>query len=297
MSSDMTSFVCNFEGVLQVVTKNTFIDVQPVAASNRASSVPAAARLAGYTNMSSPYKSPKAVGSICFGDFGAEESTEGGSDSASATSEDSAEDKQLGPTQEGMEVVAPVFWAAVPVVPVVPIMAPGPPPPPAAPQSTRLSASAKAWKPIANTVQKPKKAQEKRFEKQCETIASAVEAALSEITGAVTTETVRVRPNGWAVVAHVRAAEIHLKERYLLQAKEELLSAASGSDNVYVLGYKARPFVATVMGFDAMLGTMEDESQACWETYEQGFCARGSCCRWKHPKISTTLGVMIKLSE
>lgn len=72
-------------------------------------------------------------------------------------------------------------------------------------------------------------------------------------------------------------------------AKAALLEAAASSKSVYVLGYEATPFEENSssmgMGFAATLAVVAPdwECSACWETYQKGFCPRGSACKWVHP--------------
>jgi hypothetical protein len=71
------------------------------------------------------------------------------------------------------------------------------------------------------------------------------------------------------------------------KAKAALLEAAEWSHNVYVLGYEATPFEDSPYGpsFSTALvvAPSEWECSACWDTYQQGVCPRGSTCKWQHP--------------
>lgn len=67
-------------------------------------------------------------------------------------------------------------------------------------------------------------------------------------------------------------------------AKAALLEAAARSQNVYVLGYEAIPFVdkPTGTGFSGTLAIASGQ-HCCWDTYQNGFCRRGQKCKWRHP--------------
>lgn len=70
-------------------------------------------------------------------------------------------------------------------------------------------------------------------------------------------------------------------------AQAALLEATNRSQHVYVLGYETKPFEDNPhgTGFSATLAvaSAEWEATACWDTFQKGFCPRGSACRWHHP--------------
>lgn len=69
-------------------------------------------------------------------------------------------------------------------------------------------------------------------------------------------------------------------------AQKSLLDATASSQNVYVLGYAAQPFVRlNGHGFKAILSEMPASVQhrVCWDSYQYGSCPRPSTCRWGHP--------------
>jgi hypothetical protein len=95
------------------------------------------------------------------------------------------------------------------------------------------------------------------------------------------------------VVAGVRSSLMHDSVKAtLLLAKEAILDAATDSRGTYVLGYVQDgtgygPFQdgPDMCSFHATLATVPaaNESQACWDTYQKGFCPRRATCRWVHP--------------
>jgi len=174
---------------------------------------------------------------------------------------------------------------------------PPPPAPPAAPASgshVRLSAKAKAWVPTGSSV--PGAPRPPEIQYQLLALLSYMKAVLAGtdcVQGVEATE----GPLGWCVVAQVPSQDFHRKEQLLGLAKEALLQAAVESETVYVLGYRWRPFVATPLGFSAVLGGVRDPKQACWGLLKSGICRDGGCCRWEHPISKVTINVMVKLAE
>lgn len=88
---------------------------------------------------------------------------------------------------------------------------------------------------------------------------------------------------GWACQVEVLHPGAHALNEVLECAKANLLEAAGSSNDIYVMGYEATPFQTKPDGFEATLGVMQDESQACWDSYTSGSCCRGVRCRWQHP--------------
>merc|ERR550537_1292725 len=88
-------------------------------------------------------------------------------------------------------------------------------------------------------------------------------------------------PTGFCLTAEMSRSALGNWERALSMAKQALLDAASRSANIYVLGYKARPFTQTATGFEATLAKMPiEEESVCWTTFEEGHCVRGPACCW-----------------
>lgn len=88
---------------------------------------------------------------------------------------------------------------------------------------------------------------------------------------------------GWTCQVEVLHSGAHALNEVLECAKANLLEAAGSSNDIYVMGYEAAPFQNKPDGFEATLGVMQDESQACWDSYTSGSCCRGVRCRWQHP--------------
>mmetsp|Transcript_1521 Transcript_1521/g.3243 ORF Transcript_1521/g.3243 Transcript_1521/m.3243 type:complete len:207 (-) Transcript_1521:35-655(-) len=106
-------------------------------------------------------------------------------------------------------------------------------------------------------------------------------------------------PRGWNVIAYVRTQSKRKERRRVWEclihvAKEALLYAAGASDNVFLLGYDASPFMPMSMGFGCAAAVMPDETKACWATYSKGFCDRPGSCGLEHPKSQVAINVQLK---
>lgn len=287
----------------KVLTKNTFIEMRPVQEERRCGSVPASSRLAGLGLQDRCEVSAKTSPRLSVGASCEDGSTEAGTDSASAASDEdlasmalaSASMPAMGSADQASDAKAALAsWLPGIFSGENSDIAGGCPPPP--PHRGKLSSRAKAWTPLVPATPGGARPVDGRFRYQCGFVADYVKVALTANACAVSAEAVE-GPHGWAIKVHVRAKDLCHKEWLLLQAKEALLRAAERSDNVYVMGYRARPFVSTLPGFDAKLGAMVDTDKACWDVFAQGYCGRGASCRWQHPEQTATLNVMVKLIE
>jgi len=170
----------------------------------------------------------------------------------------------------------------------------GPPGPPRQPRlavaSSRLNAAARAWTPSAELSGGVSEAS-RRFQLQMERIVQATRAMLMGCLSIVAVDTTR-GTCGWTISAKIAKEEFHSKEFVLTRAKETFLMAAEASENVYVLGYLARPFVGTPMGFGARFAAVPDEHKACWGLLKNGLCQFGDSCRWQHPECQATVNVL-----
>jgi len=99
---------------------------------------------------------------------------------------------------------------------------------------------------------------------------------------------------GWNIEITLKEDSTAHKEYLLSLAKNALFEATNNSNNVYIMGYAAKPFTTKSQGFVSILGDMPDESKACWDLYSKGFCCRERECRWQHPQCLTPINVMLK---
>lgn len=132
--------------------------------------------------------------------------------------------------------------------------------------------------------------------RQLAMVVAAVSAAISG-TGHVKSAKATEGPRGWSIIAKISAEDAEHKEAALNAARDALLRAAKDSGAVYVLGHKAEPFLSTPVGFAASLGTVADDGAACWNMINQGFCRRGTACRFEHPAHQTTVNVMVQVER
>lgn len=84
------------------------------------------------------------------------------------------------------------------------------------------------------------------------------------------------------------------KDCLLSLAKRAIFEATKSCKDVYILGHSAKPFIAKPNGFVTLVANLEDESKACWGLYNQGFCNRGTACRFEHPACVVPVNVVIK---
>jgi hypothetical protein len=123
----------------------------------------------------------------------------------------------------------------------------------------------------------------------------AVQAAMAS-SGLASEGGILERPTGWAITMYVHATNLVLKEQIIMLGKASLIENSKRSQNIYVLGYCNQPFVITPMGFSAILCEAEN-SNACWEFIQTGFCRFRNGCKWRHPNCQAVVSVMIKIKE
>jgi hypothetical protein len=78
--------------------------------------------------------------------------------------------------------------------------------------------------------------------------------------------------------------------------KDGLLQGAEASDSTYILGYGGQAFKnLDSLSFSANICSMPAAhyETACWDTYEKGFCRRGSTCCWTHPDEADTMRLIV----
>jgi len=167
--------------------------------------------------------------------------------------------------------------------------------------ATPLRVSARPWEPppaplatAAEATAPSASAASRKFRKQLRATVRKVEAALSQCSCIGSVEACESSEGGWSITVRIRPQDLNRKEATLTCAKEALLHAATESTQLYVLGYKARPFTATADGFAATVGCVRDEAKACWFAVGQGFC-RQEQCQWQHPLSETSINVAVVL--
>jgi len=133
------------------------------------------------------------------------------------------------------------------------------------------------------------------FKQEVADVALAVTAELESCTYADKVETFKDKSGqGWTIEV-LPKEELKPHKEYLVSlAKNLLFSATSNSNNVYIMGYSAKPFVEKSQGFVTVLGAMQDESKACWDFYSKGACSRSCECRWEHAECLMPINIVIK---
>lgn len=310
----MVSSAANMEQPWAVTVKNTFITVagdDGEASTGRSSSLPPSLRLAASGGDSSPTASSQRrlragrrgrAGAKAVGEEDA--STEADSlpaeEDASTEAGNSVEEEQstadaeamLELEQPGTSNLAVGEGSAKPEGALAQVIC-GPVGHPST-GTQRLNSAAQAWTPSAALTSAPSESG-RRFHLQLERIIQAARSILLGCACVVAVEPTRAAC-GWSVAVRIRKEEFHCKELVLTHAKEAFLMAAEASENVYVLGYLARPFVASLVGFSARFAAVQDDHNACWGLLKTGCCQFGNKCRWQHPECQATVSVLALLA-
>lgn len=183
----------------------------------------------------------------------------------------------------------------------------------ASPGAAKLSSGAKVFVPAASTAEvspgaakfssgakvfvpaQGKAEEHSVFSPQAEQLVEVVRVALMQAGAALLVGDVEATPGaqGWTVSAQILPEGWGWRERLLSVAKEALLRSAEQSESVYVLGYAAKPFTSTPLGFAATLAGIEDESKTCWWHVAKLSCRKGEKCTWQHPKFMVQIWVNI----
>lgn len=270
-----------------VAVKNTFIHFQEDSENEEESprsqrrrlSVPPSVRLAGIVARKASTESE--VSTIA--DSSSDESIAGDKESASPAST-AANTPMVSPRQRK------VNWADMEESWPLP-----PDPPPQSqcrvrsPVRTRLNAKAARWQPSA------REGEQQLITRQVGHVMEQLQATLDFGVAPVKIEIHGAEMGQCCVVLWIRPADSWMTESLLIAAKEALLRVGQ-SDKVFVLGYQGRPFTPQMHGFSAMLTTVEEKTQACWELFKKGFCCRGTACRWQHPAMAYPVNVAVQLS-
>lgn len=176
------------------------------------------------------------------------------------------------------------------------------------PTKSRLSSSAKAFKPRGLQQMTPQVAaghaqaslvtavwmsqgQTSFFVQRCGNVIDNLRMTLIS-TRHVNGVEVRMGEQCWSVAVQLPKGVV--PDETLNAAKKSLLEGAENSENIYVLGYNSAPFVSTPFGFSAFLCDVKDNAAACWDMYSTGYCRRCKRCPWEHPEQQARVSVIIK---
>jgi len=98
----------------------------------------------------------------------------------------------------------------------------------------------------------------------------------------------------WSIIYRLRDQDMECRDEVLELTKTYIQSAAKASNTFHLLGSRQDPFWPKQKGFSAQLGSMQDETMACWNFYDTGNCTKEDKCRWQHPLFRHRLIVMVK---
>lgn len=102
---------------------------------------------------------------------------------------------------------------------------------------------------------------------------------------------------GWYVIVRMQPRNLAHKEEVFTLAKEALTIAAENSDSVYIMAFRATPFMPVPTGFVAKFCHVAEQRRACWHVLQQGFCRYGNFCAWEHPACQATISVNFVLID
>jgi len=105
------------------------------------------------------------------------------------------------------------------------------------------------------------------------------------------------RPRGCTLTAKISTEHVQYMDVLKSVAKEALLAQACEGSGAYLLGHKEQPFAAAPRGFDASLVKEVEAETLCKALYEEGYCPRGSRCRFRHPTSCVFLTFQMAVSR
>lgn len=154
----------------------------------------------------------------------------------------------------------------------------------------KLSAKATAFKP------RPQVSSE-----ELDKVASMIEATKKNLENSRSIASVDAvhTPEGWSIVIVPGGKSRSPVDRVVAAAKDALLKAAEGSDNVYVLGYAApqSAFAEKPQGFEAQLAVMKSTETACWRIFKRGACHHDADCCKDHPSLQVPVQVYVESAQ
>jgi len=159
--------------------------------------------------------------------------------------------------------------------------------------TTRLNPEARAFEPCSPSLAA-----------EVATVIDAAKLSLMSCEHIMRVKVTEEGASGTCVVAEIcdLDSQAFLAHEILSMTQAALLQAAANSQSVYILGYATVPFAEFQeidhVGFKATVGTVQTHQQttACWDTFQKGFCPRRATCRWCHPSESelVPLSVIVK---
>mmetsp|Transcript_109875 Transcript_109875/g.309893 ORF Transcript_109875/g.309893 Transcript_109875/m.309893 type:complete len:317 (-) Transcript_109875:145-1095(-) len=161
-------------------------------------------------------------------------------------------------------------------------------------RTSRLNSQAKSWVPTCHptttTLVATTSALPGQVRRQFGEVVAAALAALKTCSNTEMHEDSR----GWSLYGYVKPENSPHCVRVLDLAKDSLHRASEQSSNIYLVGYKAKPFLQTsALGFNVRLALVQDERSACWDLLGTGVCSRNHGCRWQHPAWQVHVAVQL----
>jgi len=254
--------------------KNTFIDVtEPIVQpAGRPSSVPPCARLCGSR---SAHMKKEEDGANAQQNSILRSLTSASTEDELSTEADTSKGEEDVSTESGTNEEELRFEPDTPV------------------QHSHLSSTARPWTPsLVSAWRGPR-----NFLSQVEQIMDTMAKALDCHPAVVSAEASRAARYGWSLFLRMRSHDLHRREVVLSQVKEGIIAGAAASQTVYVLGYKARPFATSPVGFATQLVEVSSPNEACWGLLERGCCNFGPACAWQHPQCQVTVNVMVLVAN
>lgn len=118
------------------------------------------------------------------------------------------------------------------------------------------------------------------FNRHVLAVAAEVEATM-RCSGVISdVEVNRVR-DGWGLVAQMRSGSV--RQQVLEAGKQSVIKVVERLRCARFICSHGNAFTESVEGFSMVLGSVEDEASACWDSYACGRCPREGHCPWQHP--------------
>mmetsp|Transcript_158873 Transcript_158873/g.289633 ORF Transcript_158873/g.289633 Transcript_158873/m.289633 type:complete len:254 (+) Transcript_158873:62-823(+) len=175
---------------------------------------------------------------------------------------------------------------------------------PGAPSFTPLNPEAQPHNPHGLQKLPPGKKMNNNRRKQCRRHRRRCHEMLCDAKQAVEqcmmVQDVEIAESNFSCSINMTVCREYLQHRELILtvAKTALLGSAQASRDVYVIGYRGRPFLPTHDGFYATLGVMIcKEEYACWASFGYGSCSNGENCRLHHPIYQLPIYVKVRCPD
>jgi len=137
------------------------------------------------------------------------------------------------------------------------------------------------------------RARQRAFADESADLVNKAASAMTSIPTAVSQMQVHQDRRGWEIHLVVAEEEVHRTKEMLEAAKAQITKECQTTKYVRLLGSR-NPWRDVRCGFRALIGFMEDETNACADVYELGECANRTQCSKKHPRLIKRLFVVVR---